>query len=99
MLVSLWAFADVIITIAAAIANNVRFIIQIFLRVITCFSAAKIRNLALCRKGETICLCMVFPKVKGEICVYPKSVIRPFNVIFYNCLQSFAFYKVSFACF
>ena len=29
----------------------------------------------------------------------PKSVIRPFNVIFYNCLQSFAFYKVSFACF
>ena len=31
--------------------------------------------------------------------VQPKSVIRPFNVIFYNCLQSFAFYKVSFACF
>ena len=74
MLVSLWAFADVIITIAAAIANNVRFIIQIFLRVITCFSAAKIRNLALCRKGETICLCMVFPKVKGEIRVKPKSL-------------------------
>ena len=31
--------------------------------------------------------------------IKPKSVIRPFNVIFYNCLQSFAFYKVSFACF
>ena len=29
----------------------------------------------------------------------PKTVIRPFNVIFYNCLQSFAFYKASFACF
>ena len=29
----------------------------------------------------------------------PKSVIRPFYVIFYNCLQSFAFYKASFACF
>ena len=30
---------------------------------------------------------------------YPKSVIRPFSVLFYNCLQSFVFYKLSFACF
>ena len=30
---------------------------------------------------------------------YPQSVIRPFNVIFYNCLQYFACYKVAFACF
>ena len=29
----------------------------------------------------------------------PKSVIRPFYVLFYNCLQSFGFYKLSFACF
>ncbi len=29
----------------------------------------------------------------------PKSVIRPFYVLFYNCLQSFVFYKLSFACF
>ncbi|GEM_PF-1637286 len=29
----------------------------------------------------------------------PKSVIRPFSVLFYNCLQSFAFYKLSFDCF
>ena len=29
----------------------------------------------------------------------PQSVIGPFNVIFYNCLQYFACYKVSFACF
>ena len=31
--------------------------------------------------------------------IKPKTVIRPFYVIFYNCLQSFAFYKASFACF
>ena len=29
----------------------------------------------------------------------PKSVIRPFYVLFYNCLQSFGFYKLSFVCF
>ena len=31
--------------------------------------------------------------------IKPKSVIRPFNVLFYNCLQSFGFCKSSFACF
>ena len=29
----------------------------------------------------------------------PQSVIRPFYVLFYNCLQPFGFYKLSFACF
>ena len=84
MLVSLWAFADVIITIAATIANSVRFIIQIVLRVITCFSAAKIRILPLGRKGETINLRMVFPKVEGEFRVKPQAAIRMYNVFFYN---------------
>ena len=36
---------------------------------------------------------------KGCKKVKPKSVIRPFSVFFYNCLQSFGFYKLSFACF
>ena len=31
--------------------------------------------------------------------VKPKTVIRPFYELFYNCLQSFGFYKLSFACF
>ena len=29
----------------------------------------------------------------------PKSVIRPFYVLFYNCLQYFGFYKLSFVWF
>ena len=33
------------------------------------------------------------------VCVYPKSVIRPFIVFFNYCLQSFVFYKASFVCF
>ena len=36
------------------------------------------------------CFAMVSYSIK------PKTVIRPLNVIFYNCLQSFAFYKASF---
>ena len=45
-------------------------------------------------------LCIVYPLI-GKIStnVNPKSVIRPFYVLFYNCLQSFGFYKLSFACF
>ena len=31
--------------------------------------------------------------------IYPKTVIRPFIVFYIYCLQSFVFYKASFACF
>ena len=34
---------------------------------------------------------------KEQFYTKPKSVIRPFNVFFYNCLQSFVFYKATFA--
>ena len=60
--------ADVIITNAATIANNVRFIIQFVLRVITVFIyAAKIVCSRLRDKGKTIKHRMVFPKDTGEI--------------------------------
>ena len=35
----------------------------------------------------------------ADLVIKPKTVIRTFNMIFHNCLQSFVFYKVSFACF
>ncbi len=60
------AFADVIITNAATIANNVRFIIQFVLRVITAFIyTAKIVHSIKRNKGKTIKHSMVFPKVTG----------------------------------
>ena len=59
--------ADVIITNAATIANNVRFIIQFVLRVITVFVyAAKIVLSRLRDKGKTIKRSMVFPKDMGR---------------------------------
>ena len=58
--------ADVIITNAATIANNVRFIIQFVLRVITAFIyTAKIVHSIKRNKGKTIKHSMVFPKVTG----------------------------------
>ena len=58
--------ADVIITNAATIANNVRFIIQFVLRVITVFIyAAKIVLSRLRNKGKTIKRSMVSPKDTG----------------------------------
>ena len=60
------AFVDVIITNAATIANNVRFIIQFVLRVITAFIyTAKIVHSSKRNKGKTIKHSMVFPKVTG----------------------------------
>lgn len=69
--------ADVIITNAATIANNVRFIIQFVLRVITVFIyAAKIVLSRLRKKGKTIKRSMVSPKDMGD---FSKGLLLAFK--------------------
>lgn len=75
--------ADVIITNAATIANNVRFIIQFVLRVITVFVyAAKIVLSRLRDKGKTIKRSMVFPKDTGESFVITIKRMNLFCIVF-----------------